>query len=82
MEDWELVRRLRKLGRVVVLPEPAITSAGSWARYGFARASLLNLVAIIGYQLGIDPHRLAAWRSRIARRSPVALTSDRHPSSG
>ena len=69
MEDWELVRRLRTLGRVVVLPEPAITSSKSFANHGFARASLLNLAAIIGYQLGVAPTRLAAWRNRVARRS-------------
>jgi len=81
MEDWELVRRLRRLGRVVVLPEPAITSAGSFASHGFARASVLNLAAIIGYQLGIDPRLLAAWRNRVARRSRVRASGPR-PSSG
>lgn len=69
MEDWELVYRLRKLGRVVVLPEPIVTSSASWADYGFAKASLLNLVAIFGYQLGVDPYRLVTWRNRIARRA-------------
>lgn len=69
MEDWELVYRLRKLGQVVVLPEPIITSSASFAEHGFARASLLNLVAIFGYQLGIAPCHLVVWRNRIARRA-------------
>jgi len=81
MEDWELVHRLRKLGQVVVLPQPAVTSADSFAIHGFVRASALNLVAIIGYQLGFDPHHLAAWRNRVARRSS-RLPDPRQPSSG
>ncbi|MBW2526261.1 MAG: TIGR04283 family arsenosugar biosynthesis glycosyltransferase [Deltaproteobacteria bacterium] len=72
MEDWELVARMRRLGRLVVLPEPAVTSAASFATHGVVRASMLNLVAIIGYQLGVAPRRLAGWRNRIARRSSSA----------
>ena len=82
MEDWELVQRLRKLGRVVVLPEPAITSAASFADHGVVRASALNLVAIIGYQLGMDPRSLARWRDRIARRSSHGSDWDGQPRPG
>lgn len=82
MEDWELVYRLRKLGRVVVLPEPTVTSAASFADHGVVRASLLNLVAIIGYQLGMAPCSLASWRNRIARRSSQGSGSDGRPTSG
>jgi len=70
MEDWEFVRRLRRLGRVIILAEPAVTSATSFADHGFVNSSLRNLAVIVGYQLGLDPVRLAAWRNRIARRAP------------
>ncbi len=68
MEDWELVARLRRLGRVVVLPEPALTAAASFAEHGVVRTCLLNLAAIVGHQLGIDTRHLATLRARVARR--------------
>lgn len=68
MEDWELVRRLRRLGRVVIVPEPAVTSAAGFAAHGVIRSGLANLAAIAGYRAGIDPRLLAAIRGRVARR--------------
>jgi hypothetical protein len=69
MEDWELVHRLRKLGRVVVLREPAVTSARAFREHGLLMGSVVNVAVIVGYQLGADPHRLAAWRRRLASRA-------------
>jgi len=68
MEDWELVARLRRLGRVLVLPEEAVTSSGSFDDHGLLWAGAINVAVIVGYQLGIDPGLLASWRARIARR--------------
>ena len=62
MEDWEFVARLRKLGRVAVLDEPAVTSARAWEQNGLLRKTISNLAVIWGYQLGIDPDLLATWR--------------------
>jgi uncharacterized protein len=69
MEDWELVRRLRRLGHVVVLPEEAVTSSEAFLERGLVRSGLVTLAVVTGYQLGIDPERLAAWRARVARRA-------------
>jgi hypothetical protein len=69
MEDWELVARLKRLGRVVVLPEAVVTSAASFVDRGFLWSSAVNLAVIAGYQLGVDPARLAGWRRRVARRA-------------
>jgi hypothetical protein len=66
MEDWELVARLRRLGRVVVLREAAETSARAWEEHGLLRPTLLNLCVIAAYRLGVNPQRLARWRRRIA----------------
>lgn len=68
MEDWELVRRLRRLGQVTILPEPAPSSAASFIDHGFWRASAVNVAVIVAYQLGVDASRLAEWRRSIARR--------------
>jgi rSAM/selenodomain-associated transferase 2/rSAM/selenodomain-associated transferase 1 len=66
MEDWELVARLKRLGRVVMLPEVAVTSARTWDEFGLVWPTALNAAVIAGYRLGIDPDRLAEWRRRIA----------------
>ncbi|NQT87390.1 glycosyltransferase family 2 protein [bacterium] len=61
MEDFELVRRLKRQGRVVTAPAPAISSARRWRQRGTLRATLLNQVIIAAYFLGVSPARLARW---------------------
>jgi len=61
MEDFELVRRLKKLGRIAVLDLPVRTSARRWQRLGVARTTLINQLVFFGYFLGIAPARLAGW---------------------
>ncbi len=59
MEDVDLVRKMKKLGRVAVLPGRAFTSARRWAERGWIRASLLNNVIMFLFRIGVDPDRLA-----------------------
>lgn len=61
MEDYALMQRLKKRGRVVTSPMPAITSARRWKRIGLFRTTLINQLIIIGYHLGISPSRLERW---------------------
>ncbi len=61
LEDYELVRRLRRLGRVVVLPQRAVTSARRWERRGTWRTSLRNVAITLAYLGGVSPRRLAGW---------------------
>jgi hypothetical protein len=60
MEDCEIVRRLRKRGRVVTASAPAITSGRRWRRLGLVRTTLINQLVILGYLGGVSPERLAA----------------------
>jgi rSAM/selenodomain-associated transferase 2/rSAM/selenodomain-associated transferase 1 len=62
MEDWELVARLRKLGRIALVDKVAVTSARAWEESGLVRKTASNLAVIWGYRLGIDPGRLAKLR--------------------
>jgi hypothetical protein len=64
MEDWEIVARLKRLGRVAVLDQAAVTSARAWDQRGLLRNTVSNLVVIWGYVLGVDPARLARLRER------------------
>ncbi|HZR19304.1 MAG TPA: TIGR04283 family arsenosugar biosynthesis glycosyltransferase [Verrucomicrobiae bacterium] len=60
LEDYELVRRLRRCGRIVTLSQPALTSARRWQRLGFLRTTLLNKWIILGYRFGWPIEKLAA----------------------
>ncbi len=62
MEDIEMVRRLRRIGRVRVCDSPAITSARRWRHGGWMHVAAFNQFAIVAYLLGVSPARLAAWR--------------------
>jgi uncharacterized protein len=59
MEDFDLVRRLRRRGRVVTLREAAVTSARRWERLGVPRTTLRNQTMIAGFFAGVSPERLA-----------------------
>jgi rSAM/selenodomain-associated transferase 2/rSAM/selenodomain-associated transferase 1 len=60
MEDYELVRRLRKQGRIVIAPLPATTSGRRWRQLGWLRTTLINRLVMAGYHCGVAPERLAA----------------------
>ncbi len=70
MEDLEIVLRLRRLGTVVVLPQRAETSARVWEEHGLVVPTLVNLLGVVAYRLGVSPDLLASWRQRIASRRP------------
>lgn len=61
MEDFDLVRRLRRRGRVVTVPETVITSARRWRSLGLLRTVVRNQAMILGYFAGISPDRLAQF---------------------
>ena len=61
MEDFELVRRLRGQGSILIAPAAAVSSARRWQKLGPFRTTLINQLVIIAYYLGRDPSRLARW---------------------
>lgn len=65
MEDFVLVRRARRLGRVRVARSAAVTSARRWVSSGVIRTTVMNQLCILGYLAGLSPGRLAAWRQGI-----------------
>ncbi len=60
MEDFNLVSRLKKLGRVVTLPQYVVTSGRRWETHGVLRTSLVHQCIILGYLAGLSPNTLAA----------------------
>jgi hypothetical protein len=61
MEDIDLMRRLKRRGRVAALRERVVTSARRWERHGVWRTVLLMWTLRLGYYAGISPHTLARW---------------------
>ena len=61
LEDLELVRRLKRLGRVVTRPEAIITSPLRWQQHGILGNTMRNQFILIGFFLGVDVERLSNW---------------------
>jgi len=61
MEDFELVLRLKRKGRITILPLAANTSPRRWHKLGILKTTALNQAIIIGYLLGVNPQKLAKW---------------------
>jgi rSAM/selenodomain-associated transferase 2 len=61
MEDIELIRRLRRQGRIVIVPLPAVSSSRRWLESGVLKTTLRNQIALLGYGIGISPDHLARW---------------------
>ena len=62
MEDYELVRKLKRVGRIEVAEEEAITSARRWRRLGALHASLTNIACLAAYKLGVSAETIARRR--------------------
>ena len=61
MEDFELVRRLKRKGRIRTLSLAATTSARRWEKLGVLQTTLINQLITTGYLLGVNPRKLAEW---------------------
>lgn len=61
MEDFELVRRLQRHGKIEIPPIPLLTSGRRWQRLGVFRTTTLNQIIVLAYLLGVSPEILAKW---------------------
>jgi rSAM/selenodomain-associated transferase 2 len=64
MEDLDLVRSLRREGRLVRLALPVETSARRYRVRGTLRTVVRNALALCAWRLGLDRERVAAWYRR------------------
>lgn len=64
MEDVELCRRLKRLGRLVSLRLAVRTQARKWERDGAVRTILLMWALRFLYMVGVPPARLHRWYYR------------------
>jgi len=61
MEDFQLIRTLKKQGKIRLATASVLTSARRWQRLGVIQTTLINQIIIIGYFLGIPPSQLKQW---------------------
>lgn len=64
MEDLDLVKAMKAQGRLAVVPLEVVTSARRYRSGGPLRIMGRHWVALIGWRLGVDRTRLAAWLAR------------------
>jgi hypothetical protein len=64
MEDLDLVRAIRRHGRLAQLALPVATSARRYLAGGVVRTMLRNWAALAAWGLGLDRERVAAWYRR------------------
>jgi rSAM/selenodomain-associated transferase 2 len=63
MEDVEIQRRLRKLGRFRKIQNPVVTSARRFKANGIIRQQLINAALVLLYHAGIAPEKLIRYYS-------------------
>lgn len=61
MEDVELRRRLKGIGRFAKLPVSVVTSARRFEKRGEIRQQFKNAILLISFYLGVSPQRIADW---------------------
>jgi len=64
LEDVMLVRRLKRRGRILLSPLPALTSARRWQRLGIVKTTLLHRAVMLAHACGIGPEIIVAWLRR------------------
>lgn len=61
MEDFELISRLKSLGKISLISVPVITSPRRWLKKGIVTNTLFNQLIIFAYLLGVSPDRIHRW---------------------
>jgi len=60
-DDLDMVRRLKRVGRLQVRPEKMVTSPRRYTQAGALRQVLRNWRVLAGYYAGVSPETLARW---------------------
>lgn len=64
MEDFDLIQRLKKLGKIRIASTCVITCDRRWQKLGVFKTTLINQLVIIGFYLGISPKKLKQFYHR------------------
>ena len=61
MEDYDLCRRVKKVGRIGLATAAATTSGRRWQKLGVLKTTLINQICVVAFRLGISPERVARY---------------------
>ncbi|MDY6879450.1 MAG: TIGR04283 family arsenosugar biosynthesis glycosyltransferase [Thermodesulfobacteriota bacterium] len=59
MEDFVLMRRIKKKGGIMTLPLSVVTSGRRWVNLGVVKTTLINQAIIAAYLVGVSPAKIA-----------------------
>ncbi len=68
MEDFAILRRLRREGCIGIAPVAVATSARRYEELGVWRTTCINQLMVLGYLAGVSPERLERWYRTGLRR--------------
>ena len=68
MEDFEFMRRIKKKGKVIILPVSVITSGRRWLNLGVIKTTIINQIVIAAYFMGVSPAKIALCYQNKRRR--------------
>jgi rSAM/selenodomain-associated transferase 2 len=66
MEDFDLMRRLVKRGRIITLPVAVYTSPRRWLQAGIYKIWFINQIVIAAYLLGFPPVKIGRLYNRLS----------------
>lgn len=61
MEDLEILERLKRKGRIVILPSSVRSSPRRYHKDGTIKRIFINKLVFLGYFLGVSYERLSRW---------------------
>nr|WP_202803894.1 TIGR04283 family arsenosugar biosynthesis glycosyltransferase [Geminocystis herdmanii] len=67
MEDFELVKKAQKHGKIYLAKSAVTTSSRRWDKLGIIKTTLINQLIIMGYYLKISPEKLALFYGRMKK---------------
>jgi len=67
MEDYELWKRLGKVGKRTIIPLQVVTSSRKWTARGVWRTTLINITATFLYFFGMGPERLSKVYRKLSK---------------
>jgi rSAM/selenodomain-associated transferase 2 len=65
MEDYDIIRRGRRLGKFMVIPEDVVVSARKYDENSYTRVNLSNLVVFLLYYAQVNPKKLKTIYTRM-----------------
>ena len=64
MEDYDIIKRLKKHGKMIKLDTPITTSSRRFSKNGVVFQQLKNVLTVLFYKANVNPYQLAKWYNK------------------